>query len=67
MKKTIIEIICASYFVRASSLWQLQLISLLEQMKYCKHLLIFEGVLFWRKLELLIISTTLLGFWWSFS
>ena len=61
MEKTIIRIVWVSHFVRASSLWQLQLIPFLEQMEYCHHLLIFEGVLFQRKLKLLIIDTALLG------
>ena len=67
IEEAIIRIVCASHFIRASGLWQLQLIPLLEQMKYCNHMLIFEGVLFRRELELLITGATLLGFWWSFS
>ena len=66
-KEAIVGIVRVSHFIRASNLWQLQLITLLEQMKYLNHLLIFEGVLFQRKLELLIIGATLYEFWWSFS
>jgi len=67
MKKAIIEIICASHFVRASSFWQLQFIPFLEQVEYCNYLLILEGVLFRRKLKLLIIGVVLLGLRKGFS
>jgi len=66
MKEGIVGIISTSYFIRASNLWLLQLIALLEQMKYCNDLLIFERVLFRRKLELLIADANFLGFWRSF-
>ena len=45
MKKTIVEIIRSSNFVWASSLWQLQLIFFVEQVKDYHHMLIFERVL----------------------
>ena len=67
MEEAIVEIVSASYFIRASNLSQLQLITLLEEMEYYDHLLIFEGVLLWRKLELLIIGAVLLGFQKGFS
>jgi len=67
MEEAIVGIIRASYFIRAPNHWQLQLITLLEQVENCNHLLIFEGVLFRRKLEPLITSAILLWFWWSFS
>jgi len=67
MEEAIVGIVCASHFIRAPNLWQLQLITLLEQMEYCNHLLIFEEVLFQRKLELLITGATLFDFWRSFS
>jgi len=66
MEEAIIGIVCASHFIRASGLWQLQLIPLLEQIEYCNHLLLFEGVLFRRKLKLLITDATLLDFRRSF-
>ena len=57
----LLGIVCVSHFVKASSLWQLQFITFLEWVKSCDHLLIFEGVLFQRKLKLLIIDAALLG------
>ena len=61
MEEAIIGIVCSSHFIRALSLWQLQLIPLLEKMEYCNHMLIFEGVLLQRKLKLLITDAALLG------
>jgi len=50
------------HFVRASGLWQLQLIPLLEQIEYCNYLLLFEGVLFRRKFKLLVTDAALFVF-----
>ena len=45
MEKTIVGIIRSSHFIWASSLWQLELVTFVEQVKKCHHMLIFEGVL----------------------
>jgi len=45
MEKTIVGIVRLSNFVWAYSLWQLQLIAFVEQVKDCHQMLIFEGVL----------------------
>jgi len=45
MEKIIVEIVHSSHFIWASSLWQLELIAFVEQLKKCHHMLIFEAVL----------------------
>jgi len=54
VEEAVIGIVSTSHFIRVSILCQLQLIDLLEQMEYCNYLLIFEGVLFRRKLDWLL-------------
>jgi len=62
MKEAIIGIVGASHFARASGLWQLQLIPLLEQMEYYNHLLLFEGVLFSRNSNSWLLTLLFLVF-----
>ena len=54
--------------IRASNFWLLELVTLVEQMEDGHYLLVFEGVLFRRKLELLIVTDVAhLLLWWSFT
>ena len=61
IKETVFGIVRASYFIGTSSIRQLQFIPFVELIEYYDHLFVFEGVLFWRKLGLLIIEAALLG------
>jgi len=45
IENTIVGIIRSSHFVWASSLWQLNLVALVEQVEDYHHMLILEGVL----------------------
>jgi len=61
MVETVFGVICASYLIRTSSIWQLYFIPFVEQMEYRDHLIVFEGVLFWRELRLMTVEAALLG------
>ena len=56
VEEVVVEIVCTSNFIWAPDLRQLQLITFVEQMKDCHHLLIFERVLSLRRLTLWIIT-----------
>ena len=59
--ETVFGIIRASYLIGTPSIWQLHFIPFVEQMAYRDHLILSEGVLFWRELRVLIIEAALLG------
>ena len=62
MVETVFGVVGASYLIGTPSVWQLHFIPFVEQIEYRDHLIVFEGVLFWRELRLLIVEAALLGF-----
>ena len=56
------RVVCAPYLIGTPRVWQLHFVPFVEQMKYRDHLIVFEGVLFWRELRLLIVEAALLAF-----